>query len=465
MDRQDDNTGNGPEILVVEDSRTQAAHLAITLKRHNYRTAVAHDGKKALEWLNENKPALVISDIIMPEMDGYELCRQISNHEDLKDLPVILLTSLSDTRDVIKGLECGARGFVVKPYREDYLLQCIRRALTNERDHEEAKQLEPMEIGLGGEKYLIAADRQRILNLLLSTYEMAVQRNSELFETQEALRILNKSLEKRVEERTTELRAEIAERCKAEEALKEKSEEVRTMSQQLWQSAKLATMGELAASIAHELNNPMATVCLRIETLQSQIPLDDPKQQTLKIIEQELDRMANLVSNLLQFSRRSHQQISTVNVCEEIEMTLELIHYHLRNHRIEVVRELPPDVPVVYADRQQLRQLFLNLCSNATDAMPKGGTLTLRVMKEAGVVIEVRDTGEGIAPENIQKAMEPFFTTKPEGKGTGLGLPICKRIAQEHGGELEIISEIGLGTTVRISFPLKNGLNEKRLCL
>ncbi|MFH0994913.1 MAG: ATP-binding protein [Pseudomonadota bacterium] len=453
MNRQVDNTGNGAEILIVEDSRTQAAELSITLKRHNYRTAIAQDGKKALEWLNENKPALVISDIIMPEMDGYELCHQIKNHADLKDIPVILLTSLSDTRDVIKGIECGACGFIVKPCREDYLLQCIQRARSNGRDQQEAK---PIEIDVAGDKYLITADRQRILNLLLSTYEMAVQRNSELVETQDALRVLNTSLEKRVEERTTDLRTEIAERCKAEEALRKKSEEVRTMSQQLWQSAKLATMGELAASIAHELNNPMSTVCLRIEALQSQIPPDDPKQQTLKIIDQELDRMANLVANLLQFSRRSQRQISTINVCEEIEKTLELIHYHLRNHRISVVREFSPDVPVIHADRQQLRQLFLNLCSNASDAMPQGGTLTLRVMKEAGVLIEVRDTGEGILPENIQKVMEPFFTTKPEGKGTGLGLPICRRIAQEHGGEFEITSEVGLGTTVRICFPLKN---------
>ncbi|MBI5590730.1 MAG: response regulator [Deltaproteobacteria bacterium] len=463
MNIQADNMSNGVEILIVEDSRTQAAELSIILKRRNYRTAIARDGKKALEWLNERKPALVISDIIMPEMDGYELCRQISNREDLKGLTVILLTSLSDARDVIKGLECGAGGFIVKPYRENYLLQCIQRALTNGRDQEEKKQPPPIEIGFASEKYLITADRQQILNLLLSTYEMAVQRNSELVDTQDELRALNASLEKRVEERTAELRIEIAERCRAEGALREKNEEVRTMSQQLWQSAKLATMGELAASIAHELNNPMATVCLRIEALQSQILPDDPKQQTLNIIEQELDRMANLVANLLQFSRRSHQQISTIDVCEEIEKTLELIHYHLRNHRITVVREFSPDVPAIHADRQQLRQLFLNLCTNASDAMPQGGTLTLRVVKAAGVHIEVRDTGEGISPENLQKVMDPFFTTKPEGKGTGLGLPICRRIAQEHGGEFEITSEVGLGTTVRISFPLKHGMNGKCL--
>lgn len=263
-----------------------------------------------------------------------------------------------------------------------------------------------------------------------------------------------------------------------------KSEEIRTMSQQLWQAAKLATMGELAASIAHELNNPLATVSLRVEGLMVQLPPDDLKQQTLAIIEEEVRRMGDLVANLLQFSRRGPAQISTVDVCEEMAKTLELIQHHLRNHRISVVQECAPDVPMIHADRQQLRQLFLNLFTNASDAMPKGGTLTLRVRAEeqrsggAGereesalaplapgtpapmhVVIEVADTGVGIAPEDLSRVMDPFFTTKPEGKGTGLGLPICRRIVQEHRGTLEITSEVGQGTTVRITLPAASGAN------
>lgn len=247
-----------------------------------------------------------------------------------------------------------------------------------------------------------------------------------------------------------------------EQALAEvvrKGEELALMTQQLWQASKLAMMGELAASIAHELNNPLATVALRAESLLMQLPESDPKRGSLEVITREVDRMATLVNNLLQFNRRSHLQVSTVDVREEIVNSIEFVHYHLRNHRIEVVREFAADVPTIQADRQQLRQLFLNLLTNAGDAMPQGGTVTLRVRPKLtgseanSVVVEFADTGEGIAPADHNKIWDPFFTTKPEGRGTGLGLAICRRIVEEHGGTIEIESEISKGTIVRITFP------------
>jgi signal transduction histidine kinase len=175
------------------------------------------------------------------------------------------------------------------------------------------------------------------------------------------------------------------------------------------------------------------------------------------------------VANLLQFSRRGQPQISSVDVREELENTLALIHYHLRNHRIAVVRQFAPEVPMIHTDRQQLRQVFLNLLTNASDAMPQGGTLTLGVAVlalETGVpaaVIEFTDTGVGIAPADMPKVMEPFFTTKEEGKGTGLGLAICRRIIQEHHGTIEISSAVGQGTTVRLALPMANGTNRAYL--
>jgi two-component system, NtrC family, sensor kinase len=261
----------------------------------------------------------------------------------------------------------------------------------------------------------------------------------------------------------------ITARKQAEEALRLKNEEVTTMSQQLWQAAKLATVGELAASIAHELNNPLATVSLRIESLLAHVPAHDPKRRALEVIEQEVERMGHLVANLLQFSRRSQPQISTVDVREEITRTLDLISHHLRNHRIRVVREFAPDLPMMHADRELLRQLFLNLFTNASDAMPQGGTLAIRVaagILESGapaVVMEFRDTGVGIAPDDLPKVLEPFFTTKPEGKGTGLGLPICRRIVQEHHGTFNIVSDVGQGTTVRIMLPIADRTNSRYL--
>lgn len=238
-----------------------------------------------------------------------------------------------------------------------------------------------------------------------------------------------------------------------EETLRQHAAALEDVSQRLWMATKLATMGELAASIAHELNNPLATVSLRVESLLARTPPGDPGRRALEIIEGEVDRMANLVRNLLQFSRRG-PQISTLDIREQIEATLELLEHHLRSRHVTVLREFAPDVPMIAGDRQQLWQVFLNLFTNASDAMPEGGVLTLRVEPAgSGVAVEVRDTGQGIAPEDLPRLFESFFTTKPEGKGTGLGLPICRRIVEEHGGTIQLASEPGKGTTVRILLP------------
>lgn len=240
--------------------------------------------------------------------------------------------------------------------------------------------------------------------------------------------------------------------------LQTKKDELTAMTQQLWQASKLATMGELSASIAHELNNPLATVALRVEALSTQLEADEQKRRSLEIVSQEVDRMARLVDNLLQFSRRSHRQISTVDVRNEIGNSVDFIQYHLRSHNIEVKLELDESLPTIQADRQQLRQLFLNLLTNAADAMPALGAISIRAMPGSldgveAVAIDFIDTGEGIPAANLEKIWEPFFTTKAEGKGTGLGLAICRRIVEEHGGIIQIESVQGNGTTVRVVFP------------
>ncbi len=240
------------------------------------------------------------------------------------------------------------------------------------------------------------------------------------------------------------------------------NEEVRAMTQQLWQAAKLASVGELAASIAHELNNPLATVSLRVESILRRTAADDPRRRALEIIEQETKRMGDLVANLLQFSRRGEDTISTVDIREELTKAVELIQHHLRKLQVAIVQELAADTPNIFADRQKLRQVFLNLLTNAGDAMPQGGKLTMRSSLaslqngKASVLIEFVDTGVGIPAEHLGKIMEPFFTTKAEGKGTGLGLAICRRIVQEHHGRIEILSEVGKGTTVRLILPVQS---------
>jgi PAS domain S-box-containing protein len=255
----------------------------------------------------------------------------------------------------------------------------------------------------------------------------------------------------------------------SEETLRARNEELQTMSGQLWHAAKLATVGELAASVAHEINNPLATVSLRVDSLLSELDPHDPRHRSLTIVAGEVERISNLVASLLQFSRRAETQVSTIDLRDEVLGTLELLRNHLRNRNIDVVMEFAPDVPKVLADRQQLRQVFLNVLTNAADAMPSGGTLTIRGIQcnldrePRAMRIEFADTGVGITHQDLSRVTEPFFTTKPEGKGTGLGLPICKRIAQEHGGTFEITSEPGKGTTVIITIPVSAPQDDSEL--
>lgn len=273
---------------------------------------------------------------------------------------------------------------------------------------------------------------------------------------------------------------DITERKQANEALKEtnqhlnqtlaelrdKTNELSTMTQQLWQSSKLATMGELAASVAHELNNPLTTVTLTLDLIMMQLQGDPEKLAALEKVRGEAERMGNLVSNLLQFSRRSHAQLSTVDLREEIRNTVDFIYYYLRDHRIKVEFDFAADLAPVHADRQQMRQLFLNLLTNSTDAMPEGGTLMARARMATPdngaphVIVEFEDTGSGISAEDLQNVWEPFFSTKSEGQGTGLGLAICKRIVEEHLGTMTIESELGRGTTVRMMLPVSSGWKE-----
>lgn len=276
---------------------------------------------------------------------------------------------------------------------------------------------------------------------------------------------------------------DITERKRSEEALREskatlekayaelqaRNLEIRSMTQQLWQAAKLATVGELSASIAHELNNPLATITLRIESMLARTPADDPRHRALDIVSQETKRMADLVANLLQFCRRGPDEISTVDIHKELAESVELIQHHLRKRQVQVAQELAADTPAIYANRQKLRQVFLNLLTNASDAMSQGGTLTLRARRvatkndEPAVLLEFSDTGAGIPPADLDKVMEPFFTTKEEGKGTGLGLAICRRIVQEHNGSIQISSEQGKGTTVRVLLPVASTVNTQAL--
>ena len=221
MEAQENDTKTGAQILIVEDSPTQAERLKYILEQQGYRFLVARNGREALAAIRERLPALVISDIVMPEMDGYQLCGHLKKDEQLKSIPVILLTSLTDPVDVMKGLECGADNFIFKPYDEQSLLARIAYMVANRHLREnEGTQEKGVEIFFSGRKFFIASDRSQILNLLLSTYEAAVHKNRELAAARDELRHMNENLEARVAGRTAALEAEILERRRAEQEVR-----------------------------------------------------------------------------------------------------------------------------------------------------------------------------------------------------------------------------------------------------
>lgn len=217
------------EILVVEDSDTQTAVLKGLLEQNGYKAALAKNGAEGLSMARKNRPALVISDILMPVMDGYQMCREIKNSEKLKDIPVILLTQLTEPEEVIKGLEAGADTYITKPYDGDYLISKVESLLKNPVQFRNKPEERVVELEYAGKHYAVHSGRAQALSFLLSTYENAMRKTRELVNAQEELRTLNEDLEEKIKKRTEALTKEVAERKQAEKALMDSEERFRAV--------------------------------------------------------------------------------------------------------------------------------------------------------------------------------------------------------------------------------------------
>lgn len=236
----------------------------------------------------------------------------------------------------------------------------------------------------------------------------------------------------------------------------------RLAQQQITQTEKLAAVGQLAAGVMHEINNPLATIAACIEALVPRLPDLPPAaglqfSEYLEIIESELTRCKSIVDGLLDFSRPKARAKYPAQINQIVEDALYLVKYHDRAKGIDVERAFEPDLPLVEANAEQLIQVFLDLMMNAMDAMEGIGTLTVATGRHPGnrpeVMVEVTDTGMGIPRENIPKLFEPFFTTKAPGQGTGLGLAIAYSIVQHHLGRITVDSHPGGGATFRVILP------------
>jgi two-component system, NtrC family, sensor kinase len=240
------------------------------------------------------------------------------------------------------------------------------------------------------------------------------------------------------------------------------------LDEKLVQSQKLASIGELSAGIGHEINNPLAIISQETEWMQhlvKRIGEGDSKgitelQDSLKEVLHQVDRCREITQNLLDFARRKEPVYQEVNVNKLIDDLSRLVEKEAVLHRIEIRRDFQKDLPLVHTDAPSLRQVVLNLLTNATHAVQKDGQIRIatKSSQNGSVDIVVADTGCGIPKDHLAKIFDPFFTTKPDGKGTGLGLSICHGIVDKLGGRISVSSEVGKGATFVVTLPI----NQKR---
>jgi signal transduction histidine kinase len=232
-------------------------------------------------------------------------------------------------------------------------------------------------------------------------------------------------------------------------------QEQKQLRDQLFQQEKMVLIGQIAASVAHELNTPLATILLRAQLIEQQAE-EDSDLSDLKVLEGEARRCRRIIDSLLGFSRRSEGVISRTDLNSLIQESLSLVENDLALKGIKLETDYAENGTIVCVDSNQIQQVLLNLVANAADAMPDGGHLRIstRLLSDrTSVEIQVTDSGCGMGEDVLNRVFDPFFTTKEHGKGTGLGLAICQRIAEEYEGEIKIQSQPGEGTTVFVRLP------------
>jgi signal transduction histidine kinase len=419
-------------ILVAEDSPTQAERLRLLLEDAGYRVDVVANGRDGLERVRVAPPDLIISDVVMPGLDGYGFCQAVKSAELTRRIPFVLLTQQSTPADLIKGWERGADNFIPKPFDDDALLDRVRRIFENLELRRQGRLDVEIALRVAGREIVINADKQQIFELLFSTLEELTRLNDRLAESQRT-----------VEEHARELEAKVQER-----------------TQQLLQTEKLAAMGSLLAGVAHELNNPLAVV-MGQATLLRNAAASGPLATRAEKIVQAAERCARIVKNFLALARQHPPERSQCALNRIVQEAVELLAYPLRVGGVEVSLDLATDLPDLWADPHQLHQVVVNLVTNADQAMRETAPphrLTLSTHSNAErtrVSLAVADTGPGIPPAIQSRLFEPFFTTKPPGQGTGLGLALCHGIVEDHQGSIRVESHPGQGAVFRIELPVE----------
>jgi signal transduction histidine kinase len=377
-----------PKILIADDEPDMLRFLKSQLSPH-FQVIEAIDGNQAFEKACQFLPDIVLLDMMMPEKDGLQVCRELRDRTSTKRIPIVLLTARADEETKLQSLAVGASDFLAKPFSTTEL-------------------------------------HVRVKNLIDShQYQRQLTRQNQILE-----------------------------------ATLEQLKETET---QLVQSEKLASLGRMSAGIIHEINNPLNFAKTATHMLRRQarlLPSEDKDEfeDTVKDIEEGIDRVRIIVSDLRSFTHPNTEMFEDVSVRNLITSTLRFLSHEWKD-RVDIVQNLDEDA-TVWGNRHQLIQVLINLMQNSIDALKKKEFTTDKPRIEiAGLhrdekfLLVIRDNGPGIAPENVSRIFDPFFTTKDVGEGMGLGLSICYRILEAHKGRITVKSELGNFCEFTLEFP------------
>lgn len=383
-----------PTILVIDDEKSVRDLVSIIIASRGYNVASAEDAVEGMKLVESLRPDLVLMDYMMPGVDGLTALGQI--RAAYPDTYVIMFTGKGSEEIAVALMKGGASDYILKPFNNQNLIERIENVL-------------------------------KIRGVELRNRELLAEREKLL----EEIKAWNQELEQRIQK---------------------ESEDLRKAHAEVVQSQKLATLGYLAAGMAHEIRNPLNTISLFVQLLRE--GLDDPEKiEYVEKILREVDRVDDTLRKLLDTAKRPMFELSDVDVEQVIRTTLDSFRPQAAAHRIAVEYTTVGTPPPLKADPEELKQIFTNLFLNAIHEMADGGRLGVELYHDGtNVTVLVRDTGKGIPRENLPSIFDPFFTTKS--RGTGMGLAVVLRIVKNYGGRIEVASTGDSGTVFLVSLPI-----------
>lgn len=491
------DTTHEPVILLVDDTASGLEALTGTLAGEGYRLETASDGLEALEKAVDLLPDLILLDIMMPGMDGYEVCRRLRRDERTAEVPVIMVTALDERDSLIAGVEAGADDFVSKPFDRTILRARVRtvtrlnrfRRLLGEREKvDRLVSLSPdgilvvradakVLVANAAIELTLAVENGALIGATLWDFVNAEERAScgDCLHQVIAEQIPSKQLESVfVRSGGIEFPVEISvgycawdEQPACELVVRDVSDRKR-LEAEIQRTQRLDAIGRTVSAVAHDFGNYLAAIRANVDLLKMDIPEGSDERQSVDEIAGVTEKATELTRQLMTFARKRQSTVRVLDL-NAVVQGLEAILDRIVGRKVRLNIECAPGAWRVKGDSTQIEQVIVNLVVNARDATPDGGTITLQTARvqlderyvarfpegQLGghIQLTVADTGHGMDEDTKTKAFEPFFTTKEPDKGTGLGLATVYGIVKQHHGHIRIESELGNGATFHVYLP------------